>query len=452
MCKNKINVMSQTVALHTLGCKLNFAETSTIGNEFLKNGFSVVDINDKADVYVFNTCTVTENAEKECRQLVRRALRTNPEAYVIVTGCYAQLRPDEISAIDGVDTVLGNNEKFEIFSILKDFNKKGLSCIYVSPNDNLNYFGKASSTDADSRTRAYFKIQDGCDYKCTFCTIPLARGKSRSMEPDLVIKEFTNLINQGYKEVILTGVNVGDYGKNVDTNFYKILKRLVNINGDFRIRISSIEPNLLTDEIIDLTSSSDKICNHFHIPLQSGSNTILKSMQRRYKVDDYRKVILKLKNRIPDVGIGVDVIVGYPGETDKEFMETYNFLLDLPILYLHVFTYSERPDTKAVLLEQSITPSERKRRNNMLRILSDKKKTQFYNEMVGKQLEVLFETKAEDGMIKGFSSNYVRVQNKFDEGLPNHISIVEISNIKNQLAFGKIKEIKNSVALETSSL
>jgi threonylcarbamoyladenosine tRNA methylthiotransferase MtaB len=272
------------------------------------------------------------------------------------------------------------------------------------------------------------------------------------MDPDLVIKEFTNLINQGYKEVILTGVNVGDYGKNGDTNFYKILKRLVDINGDFRIRISSIEPNLLTDEIIDLTSSSDKICNHFHIPLQSGSNTILKSMQRRYNVDDYRKVILKLKNRIPDVGIGVDVIVGYPGETDEEFMETYNFLLDLPISYLHVFTYSERPDTKAILLKQSITPSERKRRNNMLRILSDKKKNQFYNEMVGKQLEVLFETEAEDGMIKGFSSNYVRVQNKFDESLSNQISIVKILNIKNQLAFGEIKEIKNSVALETSSL
>lgn len=444
--------MSQTVALHTLGCKLNFAETSAIGNEFLKNGFSVVDFKDKADVYVFNTCTVTENAEKECRQLVRRALRTNPEAYVIVTGCYAQLRPDEISAIEGVDTVLGNNEKFEIFSILKDFNKKELSCIYVSPNEDLNYFGKASSTDADSRTRAYFKIQDGCDYKCTYCTIPLARGKSRSMNPDLAIKEFVNLINQGYKEIILTGVNVGDYGKNYDTTLYQLLKKFINIDGDFRIRISSIEPNLLTDEIIDLTLSTNKICNHFHIPLQSGSNNILHSMQRRYNVDDYTKTILKLKSRIPDAGIGVDVIVGYPGETEKEFMETYNLLVDLPISYLHVFTYSERPDTKAILLNNHVEHSERKRRNSMLRILSDKKKNQFYNEMIGKKLEVLFETEAEDGMIKGFSSNYVRVKNKFDKDLTNQFSIVEITNINKQLALGNIKEIKNSVALETSSL
>jgi threonylcarbamoyladenosine tRNA methylthiotransferase MtaB len=444
--------MSQTVALHTLGCKLNFAETSAIGNEFLKNGFSVVDFKDKADVYVFNTCTVTENAEKECRQLVRRALRTNPEAYVIVTGCYAQLRPDEISAIEGVDTVLGNNEKFEIFSILKDFNKKELSCIYVSPNEDLNYFGKASSTDADSRTRAYFKIQDGCDYKCTYCTIPLARGKSRSMNPDLAINEFVNLINQGYKEIILTGVNVGDYGKNYDTTLYQLLKKFVNIDGDFRIRISSIEPNLLTDEIIDLTLSTNKICNHFHIPLQSGSNNILHSMQRRYSVEDYAKTILKLKNRIPDVGIGVDVIVGYPGETEKEFMETYSLLLDLPISYLHVFTYSERPDTKAILLNNHVEHSERKRRNSMLRILSDKKKNQFYNEMIGKKLQVLFETEAEDGMIKGFSSNYVRVQNKFDKDLTNQFSIVEVTNINKQLALGNIKEIKNSVALETSSL
>ena len=227
--------MPQTVALHTLGCKLNFSETSTIGNQFLKNGFSVVDMKDKADVYVFNTCTVTENAEKECRQLVRRVLRNNPDAYVIVTGCYAQLRPDEISAIDGVDAVLGSNEKFEIFSLLKDFNKKELSCIYVSPNDELNKFGVASSTDADSRTRAYFKIQDGCDYKCTFCTIPLARGKSRSMNPELVVEEFTNLVKQGYKEIILTGVNVGDYGKSYDLNFYDLLKKLIQVDGDFRI-------------------------------------------------------------------------------------------------------------------------------------------------------------------------------------------------------------------------
>jgi len=444
--------MTKTVALHTLGCKLNFSETSTIGNQFLQNGFSIVDMKEKADVYVFNTCTVTENAEKECRQLVRKVLRTNPDAYVIVTGCYAQLRSEEISAIDGVDAVLGSNEKFEIFTLLKDFNKKDLSCIYVSPKDELNYFGLASSTDADSRTRAYFKIQDGCDYKCTFCTIPLARGKSRSMDPDQVVTEFTNLVNQGYKEIILTGVNVGDYGKSFDLSFYNLLKRLIEVEGDFRIRISSIEPNLLTDEIIQLPSQTNKICNHFHIPLQSGSNIILKSMQRRYNVEDYKNVVSKVKGIIPDCGIGVDVIVGYPGETEKEFMETYNFLLELPISYLHVFTYSERPDTKAILLPDQVELSERKRRSKMLRILSDKKKNYFYNQMINKNLDVLFESNDDAGIIKGFSSNYVRVQNKYDENLENKVCRVTVENILNGLATGKIKEMKNSVASEILSI
>jgi len=444
--------MLKTVALHTLGCKLNFSETSTIGNQFLINGFSVVDMKDKADVYVFNTCTVTENAEKECRQLVRRVLRNNPNAYVIVTGCYAQLRADEISAIDGVDAVLGSNEKFEIFTLLKDFDKKKLSCIYVSPNDELNKFGVASSTDADSRTRAYFKIQDGCDYKCTFCTIPLARGKSRSMDPELVVEEFINLVQQGYKEIILTGVNVGDYGKYFGLNFYELLKKLIQVEGEFRIRISSIEPNLLTDEIINLSAESEKLCNHFHIPLQSGSNAILRSMQRRYTAEGYKNVILKAKQQIPEIGIGVDVIVGYPGETEKEFMETYNFLLDLPISYLHVFTYSERPDTKALTISGSVDPAERKRRSKMLRILSDKKKNYFYNQMIGKNIEVLFESKDNDGTIKGFSSNYVRVNNSFDKDLENQICNVVVKEISNGLVFGEIKEIKNSVALEISSI
>jgi threonylcarbamoyladenosine tRNA methylthiotransferase MtaB len=442
--------MSQTVALHTLGCKLNFSETSTIGNQFLKNGFSIVDIKDTADIYVFNTCTVTENAEKECRQLVRRVLKKNPQAYIIVTGCYAQLRPQEISSIAGVDAVLGSNEKFEIFSILKNFNKKELSCIYVSPSEELNSFGSASSTDADSRTRAYFKIQDGCDYKCTFCTIPLARGSSRSMNPELVVDEFKKLVQQGYKEIILTGVNVGDYGKQNDVAFYDLLKKIIVIDGDFRLRISSIEPNLLTDEIINLTAESNKICNHFHIPLQSGSNKILRLMQRRYTVEDYIKIILKAKDRIPDIGIGVDVIVGFPGETEKDFMDTYNVLLELPISYLHVFTYSERPDTKAIMLSGSVKPVERKRRNNMLRILSDKKKNYFYNQMIGKNLDVLFESQ-DDDTIKGFSSNYVRIKNEYKRTLENQNCIVKVMGVQNGLAFGEIKEKKNSVVLETES-
>lgn len=439
--------MKKTVSLHTLGCKLNFSETSTIGKEFLKNGYSIVDFDSKADVYVFNTCTVTENAEKECRQLVRRALRNNPDAFVIVTGCYAQLRPEEIAQIEGVDVVLGSNEKFKIFSLLDDFTKKELSCIYVSPLDELNQFGKASSNEADSRTRAFFKIQDGCDYKCSFCTIPLARGKSRSMNPDDVIDEFKLLVNQGYKEIILTGVNVGDYGKNYSTDLYHLLQRMIQIEGDYRIRISSIEPNLLSDEIIELTATSDKLCKHFHIPLQSGSADILKLMQRRYSVDDYRTVIEKVVDKIPECGIGIDVIVGFPGETEKHFDETYKFLTGLPFSYLHVFTYSERPNTKAVSLPGKVEVNERKRRNNMLRILSDKKKYAFYHSLIGSEVEVLFEAENDNGMIKGFSSNYVRTALPYDEKLVNNFAKVKINEVKDGLAFGELIEIKNTFEL-----
>ncbi len=439
--------MKKTVSLHTLGCKLNFSETSTIGKEFLKKGYSIVDFDSKADIYVFNTCTVTENAEKECRQLVRRALRNNPDAFVIVTGCYAQLRPEEIAKIDGVDAVLGSNEKFNIFSILNDFTKKELSCIYVSPLEELNNFGKAHSTDADSRTRAFFKIQDGCDYKCSFCTIPLARGKSRSMNPDDVINEFKSLINEGYKEIILTGVNVGDYGKNYSTDLYNLLLKLIEVEGDFRIRISSIEPNLLSDEIIDLTASSDKMCKHFHIPLQSGSAEILKLMQRRYTVDDYRSVINKVVDKIPECGIGIDVIVGFPGETEKHFNETYKFLTEIPFSYLHVFTYSERPNTKAISIPDKVEVNERKKRNNMLRILSDKKKQAFYNSLIGSELEVLFESENDNGMIKGFSSNYVRVALPFNEKLINTFAVVKIKEIKDGLALAELVEIKNNFEL-----
>ncbi|MGB8319967.1 MAG: tRNA (N(6)-L-threonylcarbamoyladenosine(37)-C(2))-methylthiotransferase MtaB [Ignavibacteriaceae bacterium] len=450
--------MMKKVALHTIGCKLNFSETSTIGSQFLKNGFDIVDFkdaasgNERADVYVFNTCTVTENAEKECRQLVRRALRKNPEAFVVVTGCYAQLRPDEIADIDGVDIVLGSKEKFNLFSIIDNFEKNKLACTFVSPTEELNEFGYAHSTDADARTRAYFKIQDGCDYTCSFCTIPLARGKSRSMDPDEVISEFKKLIDREYKEIILTGVNVGDYGKSYDTDLYLLLKRMISVPGDFRIRISSIEPNLLSDDIINLTSDSEKLCNHFHIPLQSGSKKILRLMQRRYKLEDYRKLVFKAKDAIKDLGIGVDVIAGFPGETEEDFLETYNFLNELPVSYLHVFTYSERPDTKAVRMPGVIDVYDRKKRNNMLRILSEKKRHQFYEQMVGKELNVLFESGDNNGMIKGFSSNYVRVINKFSPYLENKFCSVKIQNIDGNICGGEIKrnyynlkEIKNSV-------
>lgn len=421
--------MNKTVALYTLGCKLNFSETSTIGNEFLQNGFTKVEFNESAHVYVINTCTVTENAEKDCRQIVRRALRQNPDAYIIVTGCYAQLRADEIAKIPGVDAVLGSNEKFKIFELIKDFEKQELSCIYVNPTEELNDFNSAHSSSADDRTRAYFKIQDGCDYKCTFCTIPLARGGSRSLDIDSAVIQFKDLVKNGYKEIIITGVNVGDYGKNIDTDFYSLLKKLVAVKGDFRIRISSIEPNLLTDEIIQLAVDYPKICNHFHIPLQSGSDKILRLMQRRYKTSDYKNLIEKVVSKIPNIGIGIDVIIGFPGETEDDFLDTYNFLKELPASYLHVFTYSERPDTKAILMDGKVSAEMKKRRSSMLRILSEKKKNEFYRKMIGKNLRVLFEETEKESNLYGFTSNYVKVKYPLETDLVNNFKFVKIKSV-----------------------
>lgn len=438
------------VALHTLGCKLNFSETSTIGSQFLSRGFEIVTSKQQADIYVINTCSVTENAERECKQVVRRFLRQNPNSYIIVTGCYAQLRPDEISAIKGVDAVLGSNEKFQIFTLLKDFSKKELSCIFVSPLSTQNDFGYAHSSDADSRTRAYLKIQDGCDYKCTFCTIPLARGKSRSMNPDDILPAFNDLLIAGYKEIILTGVNVGDYGKSFQSNLYKLLQQLISIEGDFRIRISSIEPNLLSDEIIDLTCSSEKLCNHFHIPLQSGSDKILKAMQRRYNIKDYEYLIHKIKSKIPDAAIGVDVIVGFPGETKDDFTMTHNFLQELPISYLHVFTYSERPDTKAINIKPKVEVFERRERNHILRMISDKKKKEFYNQMIGKELNVLFENENEDGLMKGFSSNYVRAAHPYLQNFTNSILPVRIKDVSDGICNATITDTKKAIDLKAS--
>ena len=430
--------MSSKVAFHTLGCKLNFAETSTIGNQFVKKGFSVVDFNADADVYVINTCTVTDNADKECRQIVRRALRNNPNAYIIVTGCYAQLQHKEISKIDGVDAILGSNEKFNIFSIIPEFSKSTPSCIQVTPTEKLEEFNFAYSSEALGRTRAFFKIQDGCDYKCTFCTIPKARGKSRSTNPEYVIDEFKKLINNGYKEIILTGVNIGDYGKHISENLYNLLTKMLEIEDDYRIRISSIEPNLLTDDIINLTSNNSKIVNHFHIPLQSGSSKILSLMQRRYNVDYYKNLIHKVKAKIENVGIGVDVIVGFPNETNDDFLETYNFIKDLPVSYLHVFTYSERPNTPAIKMENSVPLEERKRRSNMLRILSEKKKAEYYNSMLNKNVTVLFEEKNHNGVMFGWTSNYVRVKQSFNKNLINKLSQNKICGIEDNICLSTL--------------
>lgn len=447
-------------AFYTLGCKLNFAETSTIGKQFLKHGYNIVEYNDKADVYVINTCTVTENADKECRQIVRRALRNNPEAFVIVTGCYAQLRPDEIAQIEGVDAVMGTNEKFDLFNYIEEFQKKKITGIHVSPTEELNSYHTSFSSDADNRTRAFFKIQDGCDYKCSYCTIPLARGKSRSSNPIEVISEFKGLLNSGYKEIILTGVNVGDYNftfknehksdeinkpANSEIDLYHLLKMMLDVEGDYRIRISSIEPNLLTDEIIELTANDDRLCNHFHIPLQSGSNNVLKLMQRRYCVEDYNELILKASGKIKDLGIGVDVIVGFPGETEENFIETYNFLKELPISYLHVFSYSERPYTKAIILPGQVDHKERKRRSNMLRILSEKKRNEFYRKMTGKDLSVLFEREDHQGIMKGFSSNYVRVKHSFNTELINKFVKVKITEVDESICTAEKSSINESI-------
>lgn len=442
--------MQKKVALQTLGCKLNYSETSSIGMQFLEKEFEVVDFQEMADVYVLNTCSVTESAERECRQIIRRALRQNPEAFIIVTGCYAQLRPEEIARIKGVDAILGSNEKFKLFSLLENFNKRDLTCISVTPTENLTDFGVAHSTDADSRTRAFLKIQDGCDYTCSFCTIPLARGASRSLALKEVVNEFKKLLDSGYKEIVLTGVNVGDYGKNIETNLFNLLTELIKIENEFRIRISSIEPNLLSDEIIELVPESEKLCNHFHIPLQSGSPGILKAMQRRYTIEDYENLIYKVKNRLPDAGIGVDVIVGFPGETEEDFIHTHNFLRELPISYLHVFTYSERPDTKAISLSGIVDVQERKRRNNILRILSEKKRAKFYSDMIGTKQAVLFENNNKNGLIQGFTSNYIRVQTDFNESLTGQICPITLTGAEADICTGTILSIKKSIDLVTT--
>lgn len=438
------------VAFYTLGCKLNFSETSTIGEQFLDRGFDIVEYNEHADIYVINTCTVTDNADKECRQIVRRALRNNPEAYIIVTGCYAQLRPDEIVKIDGVDAVLGSNEKFKLFEYIDKFEKQKLSCIHVSPTEKLDEFNSSFSTDGNDRICAFFKVQDGCDYKCSFCTIPLARGKSRSAKPDEVVNEFKQLLDADFKEIILTGVNVGDYSYNLtldqtitedqaqETDLYSLLQKMLDVKGEYRIRISSIEPNLLNDNILDLTATDSRMCNHFHIPLQSGSSKVLKLMQRRYKSEDYKTLINKAVEKIPNLAIGVDVIVGFPGETEQDFIETYEFLRDLPISYLHVFTYSERPNTKAIEMPDQVDHLERKKRNNMLRILSEKKRHEFYQRMIGKELIALFEHEERHGEMRGFTSNYVRIKAPFNSELINKFVPVKIKEINENICTAEI--------------
>lgn len=431
------DVISQpkTVAFHTLGCKLNFAETSTIARQLTDAGYQKVNFDEPAQVYIINTCSVTENADKECKLHVKRAAKANPEGLVAVIGCYAQLKPEEISGIEGVDLVLGAKEKFNILSYLDDLEKsESYAQIHSCEIDETDFF--VGSYSIGDRTRAFLKVQDGCDYKCTYCTIPLARGISRSDTIENVINNAKEIAARDIKEIVLTGVNIGDYGKGEFGNkkhehtFLDLISELDKVEGIERIRISSIEPNLLKDESIDLVSKSRSFVPHFHIPLQSGSDELLKKMKRRYLTKLYYNRVNKIREVMPDAAIGVDVIVGFPGETEELFMETYNFLNDLPISYLHVFTYSERENTEAADMQDAVPVSERKKRNKMLRILSEKKKMEFYRTHLGKKLPVLWEHENKNGMMYGFTENYVRVSKPFDEKSINQIEHIILDKIQ----------------------
>lgn len=420
-------------AFYTLGCKLNFAETSTIAKTFKENGFIITSFQGNSDIYVVNTCTVSQRADKECRKIIRSIINRAPDAYIIVTGCYAQLRPEEIASIEGVDLVLGNKEKFKIKDYIPLLDKTKSPQIFVSELSDSNDFGIAFSGDLDNRTRAFLKIQDGCDFHCSFCTIPLARGESRSQPIDITVKQATYLAEKGYKEIVLSGVNVGDYGKKNGESLLKLLQHLVLIDGLERIRISSIEPNLLNNQLIEFILNHDKLCNHFHIPLQSGSDEVLRSMRRRYTSEDYKNLVQYIKKLDSTAAIGADVIVGFPAETEKHFETTYSFILDLPFSYLHVFTYSERPNTPAAELKNQIQPRIRYERSKRLRLIGKKKKFHFYSQFLNKKLPVLFESDHQDGFIYGFTENYIRVRTNYSPELVNKIIPVEIVSINDDV-------------------
>ncbi|MDE3183630.1 MAG: tRNA (N(6)-L-threonylcarbamoyladenosine(37)-C(2))-methylthiotransferase MtaB [Bacteroidota bacterium] len=414
----------RSVALHTLGCKLNYSETSAVERLLEEDGFVTKEFTDKADVYVINTCSVTENADKECRQLVRRVQKKAPEAMVVIMGCYAQLKPKEIAEIPGVDLVLGAAEKFNITSHLKELTHGDSAKICSCEIEDLEGFH--SSFSLNNRTRTFLKVQDGCDYNCSFCTIPMARGKSRSNSTKNVLSEIKKISKAGVKEIVLTGINLGDFGKDgighkTDENFYSLLKAIEQTEGIVRYRISSIEPNLLAEEIIRFVSSSKKIMPHFHIPLQSGSNKILGMMRRRYKRELYAEKVQLIKNLIPDCCIGVDVITGFPGETDTDFKETLEFLISLDISYLHVFTYSERANTDALAIEPVVPSHTRHERTKILRSLSYKKMQQFEAKHSGETRKVLFETKSKNGMMEGYTDNYIKITTSYNEEWTNEI-------------------------------
>jgi threonylcarbamoyladenosine tRNA methylthiotransferase MtaB len=418
------------VAFYTLGCKLNFSETSTISRQFEDKGFEKVEFQDFPDIFIINTCSVTENADKKCKKIVKEAKKISPNSYVAIIGCYAQLKPREISEIQGVDAVLGAAEKFRLIELLGDFAKEQEAKVLASEISEAKSFNNAYSIN--DRTRTFLKVQDGCNYGCAFCTIPLARGKSRSNTIASVLEAAGEIAATDVKEVVLTGVNIGDFGivdGKRNERFGDLVEALDEVEGIDRFRISSIEPNLLTNEIISFVSQSQRFVPHFHIPLQSGSNTILRSMGRRYLRELYEDRVSKIKSLMPQACIGVDVIVGFPGETDELFLETYNFLNELNISYLHVFTYSERANTRAAEMDGVVPMKKRNERSKMLRILSEKKRRKFYEENLGKSFTVLFEEDIEDGKMHGFTENYIRVAAKYDPMLINETKLVTLDHI-----------------------
>ena len=432
---------SKTTSFYTLGCKLNFSETSTISRDLEEEGYAKIDFELGADIYVINTCSVTDQADKKCRNIVRKALKYNPNAFIVVIGCYAQLKPEEISRIEGVDLVLGAQEKFNISNYLKDTVKKKKPVLLNQPIKNVKTFYPGYSVG--DRTRSFFKVQDGCNYFCSFCTIPLARGKSRSGTISQTIDKAKEIGNSEVKEVVLTGINLGDFGHGTKENFYQLINELEELNSISRFRISSIEPDLLSEEIIEFVNSSEKFVPHFHIPLQSGSNFLLKKMRRKYDTDLYSSRIKLIKKLMPHACIGVDVIVGFPGETEEEFNKTIDYIKSLPVSYLHVFTYSERANTNAPKMNEIVPMEIRRKRSKQLRILSLKLKLQFYNENIGYMGKVLFESK-EDNFLIGFTENYLKVKIPFKPKMINTIQEVRIEKISSDIeAYGSIvKELE----------
>ncbi len=421
------------VAFYTLGCKLNFSETSTIARNFQEEGFDRVDFEEVADMYVINTCSVTENADKQFKQVVRKAMKLNNKAFVAAIGCYAQLKPEELANVDGVDLVLGATEKFKITDYINDLSKNDFGEIHSCEIEEADFY--VGSYSIGDRTRAFLKVQDGCDYKCTYCTIPLARGISRSDELENVLKNAKEISAQNIKEIVLTGVNIGDYGKGEFGNkkhehtFLELVQELDKVEGIERLRISSIEPNLLKNETIEFVSKSRTFVPHFHIPLQSGSNEILKLMKRRYQREIYTERVNKIREVMPDACIGVDVIVGFPGETEEHFLETYHFLNDMAISYLHVFTYSERDNTEAAEMDGVVPANVRAKRSKMLRSLSVKKRRAFYESQIGTNRTVLFENENKEGYIHGFTENYVRVKTPWNPELANTLRKINLTKI-----------------------